>query len=101
MYGDQFGEFVCGYWGLRVKGLAKLRRFSARLRESNGTTGSSSEKTSFRTHLFLGRLFQVVAHRRSYGKLFTVMSIMRTQSLSRSSNYGTLIGRILVAYERW
>ena len=51
MYGDQFGEFVCGYWGLRVKGLAKLRRFSARLRESNGTTGFFSEKTF--GHLFL------------------------------------------------
>ena len=101
MYGDQFGEFVCGYCGLRVKRPAKLRRFSGRLRESNGTTGFSSEKTSVRTHLFLGRLFQVVAHGRSYGKLFTVMSIMRSQSLSRSSNYGTLIGRILVAYERW
>ena len=19
MYGDQFGEFACGYWGIRVK----------------------------------------------------------------------------------
>ena len=23
MYGDQFGEFVCGYWGLRVKSLTR------------------------------------------------------------------------------
>ena len=44
---------------------------------------------------------QVVAHCKSHGKLFTVMSIMRSQSLSRSSNYRTLIGRILVSYERW
>ena len=44
---------------------------------------------------------QVVAHGKSHGKLFTVVSIMRSQSLSRSSNYRTLIGRILVAYERW
>ena len=21
MYGDQFGEFVCGYWGLKVNNL--------------------------------------------------------------------------------
>ena len=25
MYGDQFGEFVCGYWGLRVKSLTRSR----------------------------------------------------------------------------
>ena len=26
MYGDQFGEFVCGYWGSKVKSLKRLEK---------------------------------------------------------------------------
>ena len=28
MYGDQFGEFVCGYWGLKIAGSVALVKTS-------------------------------------------------------------------------
>ena len=53
MYGDQLGEFVCGYWGLKGKegefrGQAKAKRLRAEAPRS-----FLSSKASSRVHICL------------------------------------------------
>ena len=89
MYGDQFGEFVCGYCGLKGKQPAKLRRFSARLRESNGTTGFSSEKT-FGHSFFFGRLLILFLLFQVTKKVsFHLSSVLLTENIEIRLRWGS------------
>ena len=51
MYRDQFGEFVCGYWGLKVKN--KLKRKNCKKKQKTNKQTKKQNKRKAVLHLTL------------------------------------------------